>query len=210
MKWADLGQHIDLSTFPWDDCLQGMARATKGVSTFYGDNHHGKYDPSFGTRTNWRWYNALKTNAPIESFAISLNLFFGDYWWARFGEPVWQDTAEMQRFPTLQRWIRNLGIFEHTGRQGFFLNLHGQSEVKEHRDYDPSLVPEEYRAPPDFIWLTPPSPQRKHVYLSGELLPSNCVWFDTREPHRISSEGVAWSFRVDGKFKPEFKEKLWT
>ena len=129
-SWLDLRSHVDLESFPIEEALLGMAKSSKGVSTFYGDKHHGNYDPEkFGDRTTYRWYNALKTDSPIESFVVGLNYFFGDYWWARFGEPVWKPTANMAHFPLLQQWLVDQDIFSSIGRQTFFLNLPGQTEI---------------------------------------------------------------------------------
>lgn len=204
----DLEPWIDVDSLPVDECVLGIAQSPKGVSTFYGDKHVGNYDPRIGDRTAYRWHNALTTGAPIESFSIGLNAFFGDYWWARFGEAgCWQPNANMQRFPRLQAWIRNQNVFESLARQAFFLNIHGQTEVHNHQDYDPAKVPEQYRAPPDFIWITP-KPQKKRVYVEGNELQTSCCWFDTSKYHRVTSEGVAWSFRVDGVFTKEFKDKI--
>jgi hypothetical protein len=205
----DLSAIEPLKTFPWESVYRGLALADKSVTTFYGDVHSTKMrgtDKDWPNKNNWRWYNALKHGVQVEGFNVNLTGFVGEHWWARNHEPIWAPTANMKYFDELQAWIKTSGIFKHTGRQLFFIQLAGQGSP-DHVDFDPNGVPGHLRAPSEFIWLTPPeNPKRFHI--AGVQSPIAC-WFNHFKPHGTDpTDRPQWSLRIDGVFTDEFRNTL--
>lgn len=210
---VDLTTAPQLSSFPFQDVVEGLARARKTVTTFYGDVHSTQYtstaDARWTDKDQWRWYNALAHGANVEGFNVNLTacktMAFSDYWWARSHQgDRWAPTDNMRFFGKLQSWLKGSGIFSETGRQVFFIQLNGQHSPI-HTDFDPLKVPEELRAPGEFIWLTPPD-RPKTLTVGGQAAPW-CCWFDHFVPHGTSPEAdTRWSLRVDGVFAKEFRD----
>ena len=205
----DLTKLPQLQTFPMQEVIEGLARAKKTVTTFYGDSHstqhNGDADNRWVDKDQWRWYNALKHGAQVEGFNVNLNYTTGSHWWAKNHLPGWIPTDNMQHFAALQQWLVNSKIFHHTGRQLFFIQLAGQGSPI-HTDFDPMKVPEHLRAPSDFIWLTPPD-RPKTLTVDGVVAPW-CCWFNHFKPHGSQPEiEPKWSVRIDGVFSDSFRRE---
>lgn len=203
-----------LSAFPWESVYDGLARSKKTVTTFYGDVHSTKFTHTarrgWADRDQWRWFNALRHGVGVEGFNVGLTgcvkMEYGDHWWARSHQAdFWRPTDDMRHFAALQEWLRHSGIFESTGRQVFFIQINGQHSPV-HTDFDPAGVPEELRAPGEFIWLTPPD-RPKQLKVSGVEVPW-CCWFNHFDPHGSDpATDTRWSLRIDGVFTQEFRNK---
>jgi len=212
----DLTKLAALATFPWESVYEGLAKSRKTMTTFYGDVHSTKFthtlDARWSDRDQWRWYNALKHGVNVAGFNVNVTALpaeymqFGKHWWARSHEPIWVPTDNARHFGELRQWIKNSGIFKHTGRQTFFVQTAGQSSP-EHVDFEPADVPENLRAPGEFIWLTPPD-RPKHLSVKGVAAPW-CCWFNHFDRHGTEAESdTRWSLRIDGGFTDEFKASL--
>jgi hypothetical protein len=212
----DLTAHPSLKDFPWESVYEGLAKSRKTLTTFYGDLNSTKFthtlDNRWADRDQWRWYNALRHGINVEGFNVNVTslpaslMHHSQHWWARSHEPIWEPTDNTKHFVDLQSWIRGSGIFEHTGRQTFFVQLRGQGSMT-HTDFNPEAVPEHLRTPGEFIWITPPE-MPKRLLVSGEPAPW-CCWFNHFEPHGCPPESeTRWSLRVDGKFTKAFKDEF--
>jgi hypothetical protein len=197
-----------LQSFPWEETFVGLARANKTITTFYGDEHskrHDTNDQRWKDRNEWRWYNVLRDGLTVEGFNVNVTSFIGEHWWARIHEPVWLETVNAQYFDPLLQWITDSGIFNHTGRILFFIQLQNQGSPQ-HIDFDVERVPQHLRQPSEFLWLTPPTNPKK-LLVDGELAPWAC-WFNHFKPHgTVAQDRPQWSLRVDGKFTDEFRNQ---
>lgn len=205
---VDFTSHESLKTFPWESVYEGLARAEKTITTFYGDEHSKRHDTNDGrwkNRNEWRWYNVLKSGLNVEGFNVNLNSFLGDYWWARIHEPVWVPTNNFKLFNPLIHWISSSGIFKHTGRILFFIQLANQGSPN-HIDFDVLKVPENLRKPSDFLWITPPD-NPKTLTINGEQAPWAC-WFNHFLHHGSAPKDIPqWSLRIDGEFSQIFRRQ---
>ena len=203
-----------LQTFPWEEVYVGLAKAKKTVTTFYGDVHSTQYahthDERWSDRDQWRWYNSLRHGVNVEGFNVNVTVLpprlmtWREQWWARSHEPIWEPTDNYKHFAALQQWLAGAGIFQHTGRQTFFIQIAGQGSPT-HTDFDPLKVDVGLRKPGEFIWLTPPERPKK-LHVNGEPAPW-CCWFNHFDPHGSSPEqDTRWSLRVDGVFTDAFRE----
>lgn len=213
-KVFDLTQLPALQTFPWDAVYEGLARARKTVTTFYGDVHSTQFTHTFDKRwtdrDQWRWFNALRHGVNISGFNVSITglpaqyMQFNQHWWARSHEPIWEPTTDAVHFGALREWLAQSGIFESTGRQVFFVQLAGQNSPR-HTDFDPAGVPEHLRAPGEFVWLTPPQ-NPKRLMVNDQPAPW-CCWFNHFDWHETLPEtNTRWSMRIDGKFTEAFRQ----
>jgi hypothetical protein len=216
MSVRDLTSVPALNTFPWETVYTGLAKSRKTMTTFYGDVHSTKFtrtlDDRWTDRDQWRWYNALRHGVNVEGFNVNVTalpnkyMHFDQHWWARSHEPIWEPTDNAKYFDVLRQWIDNSGIFKHTGRQTFFIQIAGQSSPL-HTDFDPAGVPEHLRKPGEFIWLTPPD-RPKQLTIAGQTAPW-CCWFNHFDWHGTAPEkDTRWSLRIDGSFSDEFKTKF--
>ena len=119
---------------------------------------------------------------------------------------VWQPTEAASEFTLLMDFIDTLP-FESTGRILLIYDEGGNS-VPAHRDHErPDICH-------DFIWFR--TNLRKPFYVlnqrTGERLyiDGYSAWFDTVNQYHGSdaADGLTFSFRVDGRFTPEFRRRV--
>lgn len=206
----DLTDTPSLVSFPWENVYRGLAMSHKAVTTFYGDVHSTEYrhtEVGWADKNSWRWYNALKHGVNVEGFNVNVTTFIGPNWWARNHErDVWKPTINHKHFPELLEWISRSGIFNHTGRILFFIQLAGAGSPQ-HTDFNPMEVPEHLREPSEFLWITPPD-NPKTLIVNGVAAPRAC-WFNHFKPHSSApSNRPQWSLRIDGVFNKDFRERL--
>lgn len=207
-KWIDLSKHIDLVTFPWLSIPYGIARSERILATFTGDAHQQiGYNPNkFRTREEWRWYNTIARGIPVNGFIVPLNEAQDIPNWEFYtDEPIWTSCKNMENFALLQDWINRQQCFKATGRQLFFIQLNGHATTP-HVDIEAN---NEFREDPvEFIWLSVLK-NGKRMIIDGERVDSQCIWFNNSLPHWTeTSDQVKWSYRVEGKFTDEFKQRI--
>jgi hypothetical protein len=119
---------------------------------------------------------------------------------------LWQPTEYASEFTLLMDFIETLP-FESTGRILLIYDEGGRS-VPAHRDHEETDICH------DFIWFR--TNLRKPLYLlnqnTGEKLyvSGYSAWFDTVNQYHGSdaTDGLTFSFRVDGRFTEEFRRKI--
>lgn len=200
----DLTGILNTNLFPWSEIPVGIARSVKKASVFYGYN----FVESKLTREQQMWHDAIAAGLPLKGLDILLTT--AKNWkgsWYRLGiGQDWVPTDNLQYFPRLQLWLKANNIFKEIGRQIVFIQLQNTSTPK-HVDQQLDDAPEEYRAQPEFIWITPPN-QGKKLFVNNVETP-HITWFNSYIEHYTQPEdGMRWSIRIDGKFTEEFKKKL--
>ena len=48
----------------------------------------------------------------------------------------------------------------------------------------------------------------KSIFVDNTYIRGHSCWFDSQKPHGTKSDGYTISMRIDGKFKSEFRNKL--
>lgn len=210
-KWIDLSKHLQMDMFPWLSIPYGIAKSERMLATFTYDAHQQiGYDASrFKTREEWRWYNTIAKGIPVNGFIVPLNEAQDISGWEnRTDEPIWTANKSMAHFSLLQDWINRQNCFKHTGRQLFFIQFNGHATVP-HVDIKLNTEESGWRKDPiEFIWLSV-FKNGKRMVIDGERVDSQCIWFDNTIPHWTEpSDTVKWSFRVEGKFTDEFKNRI--
>lgn len=200
----DLTSIANVESFPWDEIPTGIARSTKKASIFYGYN----FVESKLTREQQMWRDAIVQGLPLKGLDILLTS--AKNWkgsWYRLGiEKDWAPTENLQHFPRLQQWLKASNIFKEIGRQIVFIQLQNTSTPR-HVDQQLNDAPEEYRAQPEFIWITSPNLGKRLFINDVEV--SHITWFNSYlEHYTLPDSGLRWSIRVDGKFTDEFKKEL--
>jgi hypothetical protein len=114
----------------------------------------------------------------------------------------WIDLPIYDKFPTIKKMVTNLP-FEHTGRIMLIFSKIGE-EIVTHFDHECK----EWRQ--EFIWISLNDAKKlfimennQPIYLQG----SSC-WFDSQKSHGTKSNGYSISMRIDGKFKSDFRNKI--
>lgn len=203
----NLDSIVDLSGFPWEEIHTGLPKCKKNASIFYG---HDTIEDSAKSLTPEQrvWFRTLKYGQPLKGLDVLLtNPQAWPGHWYRIDDPTyWHPTPDMQHFPQLTKWIQTSGIFTGTGRQIFFIQLQHQC-TPPHIDEDRSKIPSGYGNQREFIWITSPINGKK--LLVNGVQTSNITWFNNYVEHQTLPEPeVRWSLRIDGKFTPEFKNKI--
>lgn len=207
-KWIDLSKHVDLGTFPWLSIPYGIARSERILATFTDDAHQqiGYNGKRFKTREEWRWYNTIAKGIPVNGFIVPLNEAQDiPNWEFHTDEPVWTACKSMDNFALLQDWIHRQDIFKSTGRQLFFIQFNGHAtpphvDIKQDNDHR--------KDPVEFLWLSV-FKNGKRMIIDGERVDSQCIWFNNSVPHWTEvSDQVKWSYRVEGKFTDNFKQRI--
>jgi len=120
-----------------------------------------------------------------------------DYFLIDKGE-YWVDLPIYDEFPKIKRMVNELP-FEHTGRIMLIFSKNGE-EIVTHFDHDW----EEWRQ--EMIWIR--FNNNKRIFVDNIYIEGNTCWFDSKKPHGTESDGYSISMRVDGKFKSDFRNKL--
>ena len=120
-----------------------------------------------------------------------------DYFLIDKGE-YWVDLPIFDEFPKIKKMITDLP-FEHTGRIMFIFSKIGE-EIVTHFDHDW----EEWRQ--EMIWIR--LNKNKSIFVDNTYIRGHSCWFDSQKPHGTKSDGYTISMRIDGKFKSEFRNKL--
>ena len=120
-----------------------------------------------------------------------------DYFLIDKGE-YWIDLPIYDEFPKIKRMVNELP-FEHTGRIMFVFSKNGE-EIVTHFDHDF----EEWRQ--EMIWIR--LNDNKRFFVDNIYIKGNSCWFDSQKPHGTKSDGYTISMRIDGKFKSDFRNKL--
>ena len=114
----------------------------------------------------------------------------------------WADLPIYNKFPKLKKFISNLP-FENTARI-FLIFSKNAEEIVTHIDHDCK----EWRQ--EMIWISLNDAKKlfimennQPIYLQG----SSC-WFDSQKSHGTKSNGYSISMRIDGKFKSDFRNKI--
>ncbi|KAJ1458421.1 hypothetical protein M885DRAFT_512836 [Pelagophyceae sp. CCMP2097] len=126
---------------------------------------------------------------------------------AHRGDPcTWRWNANARQLGGLKTFAQRLPFFDRTGKVAVIVNVAGDAGVEhvDHRLED--LVSE-------FVWVRP-SASPKSLYVRDAagrkcVVPreAQVIWFDDHLPHCLErSESAGWSVRIDGRFKPEFRE----
>ena len=78
------------------------------------------------------------------------------------------------------------------------------TEIVTHYDHDCK----EWRQ--EMIWIGFSNDKKLFIAEKGEThhLKGNTCWFDSQKPHGTLSNGYSVSMRIDGKFKSDFRNKI--
>ena len=117
-------------------------------------------------------------------------------------DEYWIDLPIYKKFPMIKKMVTNLP-FEHTGRIMLVFSKIGE-EIVTHFDHDYK----EWRQ--EMIWISLNDAKKlfimennQPIYIQG----SSC-WFDSQKYHGTKSNGYSISMRIDGKFKSDFRHKI--
>ena len=118
-----------------------------------------------------------------------------------------EDSAVKHKFDFVYDWVESQNIFDEYLRVGFFITWK-DTQTFIHKDWDTDDAEPLDSIHVNFtndkkLFLIDPETNEK-IYLTGY-----CNWFDTRNWHGSDpATRSCYSFRVIGKFKPEFLEKI--
>jgi hypothetical protein len=152
---------------------------------------YGVYSPT------WVVKLAEFEKAPLEQLVYQ-DLVDSDVHWKR----------NREGFPCVQRFIDESGIFATTGRIIFFITDH-YCPTPVHKDDFPSKV----QTGKEFVWISLKKDKGFFIYdeatKTKHKVTSRAAWFHSLDFHGADPcRRQTWSLRIDGKFTPEFREKI--
>ena len=147
-------------------------------------------------------YGVFKDDSPEVQTIYLTDLTGGDYegkdYFLIDKGGYWVDLPIFDEFPKIKKMVSELP-FEHTGRIMLIFSKVGE-EIVSHFDHDWK----DWRH--EFIWIR--FNKNKSIFVDNTYIQGNTCWFDSQKVHGTKSDGYSISMRIDGKYKSDFRDKL--
>ena len=135
---------------------------------------------------------------------ISNKFNFKQYRKLVFDSKYWKKGIKWQKYRELTKFIEELPFFENIGRATLIFNYPNTPGV-EHCDHKFDDIVTE------FVWIRPNREKKFYIKNNDKKYYVNnyCVWFDDHKTHNYTPVNeLVFSIRVDGKFKPFFRDYI--
>jgi hypothetical protein len=119
-----------------------------------------------------------------------------------FDSKYWKKGNNWKKYRELTKFIEELPFFESIGRTTLIFNYPNTPGV-EHCDHRFNDIVSE------FVWIRTSRKKKFYVKNNGKkyYVDNYCVWFDDHKTHNYTpSDELVFSMRIDGKFKPFFRD----